>query len=80
MATISNSLTTDVYFFNSVGNTFVRKETRTIPLPAELTPCAPGPDGLMRVYTKVTPIGISPPEDFYVGETISQLQSKITNA
>lgn len=76
MATIRNELSIDVYHFNSVGNAFVRKETQVIPLPAEFTPCSPGPDGLMRVYTKIT-YG-NPPKEAYVGQTISELNSLIT--
>ncbi len=81
MATISNQLgPIDVYFFNAVGNSFVRKETTTIPLPARFVSCAPGPDGLMRVYSKVIPIGIHPPQEFYVGQSVSQLEALSKNA
>lgn len=78
MATISNELSIDVYYFSSVGNAFVRKETKIIPLPAQFTPCSPGPDSAMRVYTKIT-YG-NPPIDAYVGQTIAQIQTLITNA
>jgi hypothetical protein len=78
MATISNELSIDCYYFNSVGNAFVRKQTEIIPLPAAFSPCAPGPDGRMRVYTKIT-FG-NPPQERYVGQTVAQLQTLITNA
>jgi len=78
MATQANQLSIDVYLFNSLGNAFIRKETQVIPLPAQFTPCAPGPDGRMRVYTKIT-YG-TPPKDAYVGQTIAQLNSLIVNA
>lgn len=79
MATIANELTVDVYMFNSVGNSFVRKETRIIPLPAQFVPCSPGPDGAMRVYTKIL-YGTNYQQEAYVGQTQSQLQTLITNA
>lgn len=78
MATQANQLSIDVYFFNSVGNAFVRKETKIIPLPAQFAPCAPGPDGQMRVYTKI--VYGNPPQEAYVGQTIAQLQTLIVNA
>lgn len=81
MATISNQiLQIDAYFFNSTGNRFVRKETVSIPLPATIVPCAPGPDGAYRVYSKITPTLVKPPRDYYVGQTIAQLQTLLTNA
>ena len=79
MATIANQLTIDAYRFNSVGNQFVRKETVTIPLPAQFIPCSPGPDNAMRVYTKIL-YGENFQNEIYVGETISQLSTRITNS
>lgn len=78
MATIANELSIDCYYFNSVGNAFVRKQTEVIPLPAQFVPCSPGPDGLMRVYTKI--VFGAPPQERYVGQTIAQLQTLIVNA
>jgi hypothetical protein len=78
MATLANQLSIDVYRFNSVGNAFVRKETIIIPLPAQFTPCSPGPDRAMRVYSKI--VFGQPPQEVYVGQTVAQLQSLITNA
>ncbi len=79
MATISNELgPIDVYYFNSVGNAFVRKQTETIPLPAAFVPCAPGPDGRMRVYSKI--IFGNPPQEKYVGQTVAQLEALSKNA
>jgi hypothetical protein len=76
MSTIRNMVALDCYLFNSVNNAFVRKETQMIPLPVtNMIPCAPGPDGKMKVYTKI--IFGNPPQERYVGETISQLQSLI---
>lgn len=76
MATQANELSIDVYFFSSVGNAFVRKETQIIPLPAKFVPCAPGPDSRMRVYTKI--IYGNPPQEAYVSQTVAQLNSLIT--
>lgn len=78
MATQANQLSIDCYFFNSPGNVFVRKETQIIPLPAQFSQCAPGPDGAMRVYTKI--VYGTPPQERYVGQTIAQLQTLIVNA
>lgn len=82
MATIRNVLFIDVYRFNSVGNQFVRKETVGLPLPfVAAVPCSPGPDGRMRVYTKITvgePSG--PPQDYYVGQTVSELAALVVQA
>lgn len=77
MATIANQLSIDVYHFNSVGNSFVRKETTIIPLPAKFVPCAPGPDNAMRVYSKIL-YGPNYQQEAYVGQTVSQLNSLIT--
>jgi hypothetical protein len=71
---IRNSITLDVYMFNSVGNAFVRKETRNIPLPAQWVPCAPGPDGAMRVYSKIL-FGVNYQQEAYVGQTVAQLET-----
>jgi hypothetical protein len=79
MATQANQLSIDCYLFNSVGNAFVRKETRVIPLPAQFVPCSPGPDGTMKVYSKIL-YGTNFQQEAYVGQTISQLQSLIVNA
>jgi hypothetical protein len=78
MATQANQLTIDCYHFNSTGNAFVRKQTETIPLPAQFLPCSPGPDGAMRVYTKI--VFGTPPQERYVGQTIAQLATLIVNA
>lgn len=78
MATIRNELVIDVYHFNATGNAFVRKETQIIPLPAQFTPCSPGPDGQMRVYTKIT-YG-NPPTDAYVGQTVAELNTLIVQS
>jgi hypothetical protein len=78
MATQANQLSVDCYHFNAVGNQFVRKQTEIIPLPADFVPCSPGPDGRMRVYTKI--IFGNPPQERYVGQTIAQLQTLIVNA
>jgi hypothetical protein len=79
MATIANQLSIDVYHFNSVGNTFVRKETTIIPLPARFVACSPGPDRAMRVYSKIL-YGTNFQQEAYVGQTVSQLNSLITLA
>lgn len=78
MATQANELSIDCYYFNSVGNAFVRKQTEVIPLPAQFVPCNPGPDGRQRVYTKI--IFGNPPQERFVGQTIQQLQTLIVNA
>lgn len=70
---IRNTFNVDVYYFNSTGNQFVRKETRNIPLPAQWVPCAPGPDNMMRVYSKI--IFGNPPQIAYVGQTCAQLDT-----
>lgn len=76
MSTIRNMISIDVYSFDTVGNRFLRKETNSLPLPfISAVPCSPGPDGLMKVYTKIT-VG-NPPADYYVGQTISQLDALI---
>jgi hypothetical protein len=82
MATIANQLSIDAYRFNATGNAFVRKETIIIPLPALFTDCAPGPDSMMRVYTKITYTlpGTNYVQEAYVGQTKSQLASLIVNA
>ena len=77
MATIANQLSIDVYHFNSVGNTFMRKETQIIPLPARFVACSPGPDIAMRVYSKIL-YGTNFQQEAYVGQTVSQLNSLIT--
>jgi hypothetical protein len=79
MATISNELSIDVYYFSSVGNAFVRKQTEIIPLPAKFVPCSPGPDNRMKVYSKIL-YGPGYLLEAYVGQTVSQLNSLITNA
>lgn len=78
MATISNQLSIDAYRFNAVGNAFNRKETIIIPLPAIFTDCAPGPDRLMKVYTKIQ-YGPNLSQEAYVGQTKAQLASLIVN-
>lgn len=80
MATISNKLKIDVYHFASLGNAFVRKETKIIPLPAEFVPCSPGPDGAMRVYTKILYHEGGIAKEAYVGQTVAQLDTLITNS
>jgi hypothetical protein len=80
MATISNQiLQIDAYLFNATGNAFVRKETQTIPLPVKIVPCSPGPDRAMRVYSKIL-YGVNYQQEIYVGQSISQLQTLLTNA
>jgi hypothetical protein len=78
MATVANQLSIDVYHFSSTGNAFVRKETKNIPLPAIFTPCAPGPDGMMRVYTKIN-YGVNYQQEAYVGQTVAQLETLAEN-
>lgn len=76
MSTIRNMVSLDAYSFDTVGNRFLRKETVSLPLPfLSVVGCAPGPDGLMKVYSKIT-VG-NPPTDYYVGQTIAQLDSLI---
>lgn len=79
MATIANELSIDVYFFTSTGNAFVRKETQTIPLPVKVVPCAPGPDNMMRVYSKIL-YGVNYQQEAYVGQTQAAVQALLTNA
>lgn len=76
MSTIRNQLSIDVYHFNALGNAFVRKETDIIPLPAKFVPCAPGPDGQMRVYSKIL-YGPNYSQEAYVGQSVEQLNSLI---
>jgi hypothetical protein len=71
---IRNTFNVDVYYFNSTNNAFVRKETRSIPLPAEWVPCAPGPDRMMRVYSKIL-FGVGFQQEAYVGQTCAQLDT-----
>jgi hypothetical protein len=71
---LNTVLTIDAYRFNSVGNAFVRKETISIPLPAQFVPCAPGPDGQMRAYSKIL-YGTNFQQEAYVGQTVSQLNT-----
>lgn len=79
MATIRNELIIDVYRFSAVGNAFLRKETVGLPLPFDaMVPCSPGPDNRMRVYTKI--VTGKPPQDFYVGQSISELSSLIVQS
>ena len=74
---LNNTITVDVYYFNSVGNTFVRKQTENIPLPAKFVPVSPGPDGRMRVYSKII-FGPNYSMEAYVGQTVAQLQALAT--
>lgn len=78
MATIRNELVIDVYHFNSVGNAFVRKETQIIPLPAKFVSCSPGPDSMMRVYSKI--IYGNPPQEAYVGQSVDALNALIVQS
>lgn len=71
---LNTSIKTDVYMFNATGNAFVRKETRVLPLPfLSVVPLNIGPDGKTYTYSKIT-LG-TPPQDFYVGETVSALNT-----
>jgi hypothetical protein len=79
MATIANQLSIDVYHFNGAGNAFVRKETQIIPLPAKFVACSPGPDGAMRVYSKIL-YGPNYQQEAYVGQSVQALNSLVTNA
>jgi hypothetical protein len=74
---MNNSIVIDVYYFNSVGNQFVRKQTENIPLPIKFQPCAPGPDGRMRVYTKIN-YGENYQQEAYVGQTVAAVQTLAT--
>jgi hypothetical protein len=77
MATIKNQIFLTVYRFNSVGNAFVRAEEVGLPLPfRSVVGCAPGPDGRMRVYSKIT-TG-NPPQDYYVPQSTAQLNNMVT--
>lgn len=69
---LNTALSIDVYFFDSVGNQFVRKETIGIPLPAQFVPCSPGPDGQMSVYSKIL-YGTNFQQEAYVAQTVSEL-------
>ncbi len=74
MATIRNSISLDVYRFNATGNAFVRKETVVLPVPFQsVVPLPIGPDNLTYTYSKIT-VG-TPPQDYYIGQTISELNS-----
>lgn len=78
MATIRNQIFLTVYRFNSVGNQFVRAEEVGLPVPfRSVTPCSPGPDGRMRVYSKIVTTQ-NPPQEFYVPQTSAQLNAMIT--
>lgn len=72
MATIRNSISLDIYHFNATGNAFVRKETQVLPVPfISVTPLSIGPDNRTYTYSKIT-VG-TPPKDYYIGQTISEL-------
>jgi hypothetical protein len=70
-------ISTDVYFFNSVGNKFVRKQLESIPLPAKFSPIAAGgsPDPSVYVYSKIN-YGTNFQQEAYSAETVAQLQTK----
>jgi hypothetical protein len=74
---MNNSIVIDVYYFNSVGNAFVRKQTENIPLPIKFVPCAPGPDRAMRVYTKIL-YGDHFQQEAYVGQSVAAVQTLVT--
>lgn len=71
MATISNQLITDVYFFDSTGNKFRTKKTESIPLPAIFQPTV-SPDPSVFVYSKIL-YGPNYTLQAYVGETVAAL-------
>ncbi len=74
METIRNSISLDVYRFNATGNSFVRKETVVLPVPFQsVVPLRIGPDNATYTYSKIT-VG-TPPQDYYIGQTISELNS-----
>ncbi len=70
---IRNSFVVDVYYFSSIGNAFVRRQPENIPLPAKWQPCGPGPDGAMRVYSKIL-YGTNFQQEAYVAQTVAQLE------